>query len=394
MEEFKKTKINYSPKSDPNFEHKTQHKFTLLFRVLLTNNQEISLKIKDFHFEVNQIEAKLTKNGQILQNNKTSNFNDTESIIWISLRALNDKNFKENFIKIGHGELLESNLIVNYTADSKDDYDLLRSITIEDVIPNRLIKEKERICLIDPFLKDFETLVFDTDSVERIQPEDLERNLRIIDMLPKEAKTLFEIIKKFELRKAVFDAIDYSIETEGCLLNKKMKEKAGLFGNLKTTYIRVPLGNNFGNQPGQPYVLEIWPKGHSSPVHNHGNALALIKLLYGEIKVDWYNPLLSTENNPIDPKPIKTGYLKQGDITWMTALNYQTHKLMNEGHTTAISIQAYAHTDSNTGFDHSEDFEYILPGKGDLHYFRPNKDYSYKDLEKSVLEEFKTAEPV
>ena len=66
-------------------------------------------------------------------------------------------------------------------------------------------------------------------------------------------------------------------------MNKKLIEKAGGFGDSKTSYIRVPMGPNFGNQPGQPYVLEIWPKGHYSPIHNHGNSAALIKLLCGKL---------------------------------------------------------------------------------------------------------------
>ena len=75
-------------------------------------------------------------------------------------------------------------------------------------------------------------------------------------------------------------------------MNKKLKEKAGSLGDFKTTYIRVPIiPSIYGNQPGQPFVLEIWPKGHNSPVHNHGNALGIIKMLYGRLKTEWYNPL-------------------------------------------------------------------------------------------------------
>ena len=38
-------------------------------------------------------------------------FTGFESTIWISLRALDDKNYKDNFIKIGHGEIIESNML-------------------------------------------------------------------------------------------------------------------------------------------------------------------------------------------------------------------------------------------------------------------------------------------
>lgn len=66
------------------------------------------------------------------------------------------------------------------------------------------------------------------------------------------------------------DAIRYSIVTEGKTLNKKLKEKASEFGhpNPECTYLRVTMGSTLGNSPGIPYVLEIWPFGHYSPMHS------------------------------------------------------------------------------------------------------------------------------
>jgi predicted metal-dependent enzyme (double-stranded beta helix superfamily) len=118
------------------------------------------------------------------------------------------------------------------------------------------------------------------------------------------------------------------------------------------------LGQNYGTQPGQPYVLEIWPPKHSSPIHNHGDALAIIKILYGKIKSEVFNPLSET-NNQIDPKPIKEFELKPDDITWMTPFHYQTHRLTNESsESTAVTIQAYAHTGNvYSEFDEDEDPE-------------------------------------
>jgi hypothetical protein len=68
------------------------------------------------------------------------------------------------------------------------------------------------------------------------------------------------------------DAIRYSIKTEGCVLNKKLKDKATEFGDdPQETYLRITLGHSLGKSPGIPYVLEIWPKSNYSPIHNHGN---------------------------------------------------------------------------------------------------------------------------
>lgn len=34
---------------------------------------------------------------------------------------------------------------------------------------------------------------------------------------------------------------------------------------------------------GIPFVLEIWPAGHNSPIHNHGNAYGIVRMLHGDI---------------------------------------------------------------------------------------------------------------
>lgn len=51
----------------------------------------------------------------------------------------------------------------------------------------------------------------------------------------------------------------------------------------KQCYIRVSVGLPSGCSPGIPYVLEIWPPGHFSPIHNHGNAFGIVRLLHGSI---------------------------------------------------------------------------------------------------------------
>ena len=86
------------------------------------------------------------------------------------------------------------------------------------------------------------------------------------------------------------DAIHHSLESKDGLLHKKLEEKAGEFGP-RETYLRVTLGRDRGNSPGIPYVLEIWPKDHGSPIHNHGNAYAVIKVLHGGLTIHVYNKL-------------------------------------------------------------------------------------------------------
>ncbi len=105
------------------------------------------------------------------------------------------------------------------------------------------------------------------------------------------------------------EAIDFSLENENCLLKKILNSKKS-FPGVKTSYIRSTFENKFGNSPGHPFVLEIWPKGHSSPIHNHGDTTAIIKVLHGEIYSEFFNPLAKKS---MDIKePIMSMYLKKG----------------------------------------------------------------------------------
>ena len=61
--------------------------------------------------------------------------------------------------------------------------------------------------------------------------------------------------------------------------------------------MRVTLGTHRGFSPGIPYVLEIWPGGCESPIHNHGNAYAVIKVLHGAIKVTIYKKTWNSEDS-------------------------------------------------------------------------------------------------
>ena len=72
------------------------------------------------------------------------------------------------------------------------------------------------------------------------------------------------------------DAIQHSLTDESGILYKKLQSKASEFGHddIKKTYLRITLGQDRGSSPGIPYVLEIWPAHHGSPIHNHGNSYA------------------------------------------------------------------------------------------------------------------------
>ncbi|KAG0043661.1 hypothetical protein BGZ83_011151 [Gryganskiella cystojenkinii] len=154
-------------------------------------------------------------------------------------------------------------------------------------------------------------------------------------------------------------AINYSIMTPGCICYNKLREKANSkeFGNyeLEKTYLRITLGPNQGDSPGSPYVLEIWPGGHYSPVHDHGDTCAVIKVLHGDIWVELYAAL-----QPGDIKPHTEAVFYKDEVTYLTPELYQVHKLVNRnppGNMTA-TIQCYQYPDDDTV--HWESFDYYV----------------------------------
>jgi hypothetical protein len=49
-------------------------------------------------------------------------------------------------------------------------------------------------------------------------------------------------------------------------------------------YLRVEVALPDGSAPGAPLVMEIWPPGHFSPVHNHGGCFGVVRVLHGEVR--------------------------------------------------------------------------------------------------------------
>jgi hypothetical protein len=125
-------------------------------------------------------------------------------------------------------------------------------------------------------------------------------------------------------------AIEYSIITEGCWCNKTLQNKSTEFNkdkpNISETYLRITIGENNGESPGIPYVMEIWPIGHYSPIHSHARAEAIIRVLYGQINVSLY-PFLCGHKD--DVKPFATADFFKNNITWISPNLNQTHQLRN-----------------------------------------------------------------
>jgi hypothetical protein len=182
------------------------------------------------------------------------------------------------------------------------------------------------------------------------------------------------------------EAIEYSIATEGCWCNTTLKKKSREFNkdvpNIKETYLRITLGTNNGESPGIPYVMEIWPSEHYSPIHSHAGANAIIRVLYGQIHVKLY-PFLCYEK---DGGPIfGEADFKKDEITWISPTLNQTHQLVNHCKNTCITIQCYMYDDENKR--HYDYFDY-LDISGNKQLYEPDSDMDFIIFKKTIMLEW------
>lgn len=178
-------------------------------------------------------------------------------------------------------------------------------------------------------------------------------------------------------------AIEHSIRVPGGVCQARLAAKASQLGSHqpRQTYLRITIGPNQGDSPGSPYVLEIWPGGHSSPIHAHAGACAIIKVLHGDIWVEFF-PALDPELLDYYSEVV----FHPGDVTFITPSLYQTHRLRNKnppGHMT-VTLQCYRYPDDDT--EHYDCFEYIAADG--IRQFRPSSDWDYQEFKTLIRNEW------
>ena len=180
-------------------------------------------------------------------------------------------------------------------------------------------------------------------------------------------------------------AIEYNILTPGCWCHETLKSKSTEFNpdkpNLLETYLRITLGHNNGESPGIPYVMEIWPPQHYSPIHNHGSSSAIIRVLHGEINVSLY-PYLSTDN----VEPFAKEDFSKEDITWISPTLNQVHQLRNlSNENTCVTIQCYMYENDNNS--HYKYFDYV-DDDGKIQQFEPDSDMDFIKFKETIQQEW------
>ncbi|KAK9831309.1 hypothetical protein WJX81_000976 [Elliptochloris bilobata] len=195
------------------------------------------------------------------------------------------------------------------------------------------------------------------------------------------------------------DAIRHSLRTPGALLHTRLQAKAesvfpgpesglakagSVFRGAPPTqsYLRVSVGVAQGRSPGIPFVLEIWPAGHNSPIHNHGNAYGIVRVLHGDITARIYNKHLDAL---CDHEPLCQMVLRSGDMTWFDPNWYQTHQLENHTDDFCCTIQ---------GFQYGEEDSIHWPymqykgAQERIHHFLPVSDFVFADMRAALVAEY------
>lgn len=245
----------------------------------------------------------------------------------------------------------------------------------------------------EPLMSDYPPFVKDSADVTLF---DIDRNQYIFSKsLPIACQELYYNIKNLKLEfpenpiMKLSEAIRYSLETRGMMLYRILQKKIddAEFGDKSEVYIRVTLGPDMRTGPGIPYVLEIWPRGCKSPVHNHGAANAVIKVLFGQIQVKIFN---KGTNPPKKSDLIKKFDAKEGDVTWMDQNWYQRHQLINRTNDFCATIQCYRYAPDDKL--HWPGFDFVTAGgeeeKCVLDTFLPNSDATFLTMRNTVLKEY------
>ena len=297
---------------------------------------------------------------------------------WFSIDSQNQN------ICAGVGEPRLETLTYKYLfTQSPENKALLESLTHIVVHKNSLTPMK---ILRDPITNIVPFIVMDTENLT--MDHVAEGHVMPVANLPATSQKLYNCIAgpNFTLDSdfPFYKAIEYSLATPGLWCYETIKKKASEFNktpNIAETYLRITLGQNNGESPGIPYVMEIWPAGHFSPIHSHAGAEAVIRVLEGGINVKLY-PFLSG-----GIEPFGSADFVKGDVMWISPTLNQTHQLTNLGTKTCVTIQCYMYDGTNS--KHYDYFDY-LDNKGSVQQYTPDTDMDFVEFKQLMEDEWAT----
>ncbi len=308
---------------------------------------------------------------------------------WLSL----DKN--KNLLRFGKGEMITELCELEFDLSHLRERDELQWLSTLDRFAIAGQFKKEELKQIKPVYKrlpvtvSMPPIIVSQNQIDLFQ---IDRNAAtVVNNLSQECSTLYNNVagRNLTLNTADFtdfsDAINWSIVTEGAVCNTRLKEKSAHLDedHKKQTYLRITVGENLGDSPGAPYVLEIWPGQHFSPIHRHAECNAVIKVLHGSLSCRWFSSLHADETTAF-----QQAVLSASQVTWLDPGQFQTHQLYNhniKGNMCA-TIQCYKY--SETDKQHYEYFDYINDESKEICQFTPKADWRYSDFKEQIRAEW------
>jgi hypothetical protein len=346
------------------------------FQFLNKNSGKIKIEISNENFNI----SIQTEKGKppITINEKTGLINNKNAFYWISLDS------QHQTIKFGIGEARPETVKFTYNifADLKKFIESLTTIkNTSNIKALKLLRDP----IINPVplkIKRIDELTMSDIAEYKYLPH---------SFLTTTNQQLFNCIsgKNFVLDDDDFPefskAIQHSIVTEGCWCYKKLQDKSTEFNpdkpNINETYLRITLGRNSGESPGIPYVMEIWPSNHYSPIHSHADSNAVIRVLHGSINVTLF-PFLGEGENI---EPFSAADFEKDDITWISPELNQIHQLRNNRDDVCITIQCYMYGLDNK--KHYDYFDYIDDDKKIIQY-EPDSDMNFVEFKERMKKEW------
>lgn len=169
--------------------------------------------------------------------------------------------------------------------------------------------------------------------------------------IPERAVDLYRRTRELSLSYWEQEAIRVSLNAPDGALRRLLEMKAERDGvnDPQTTYIRVDC---FGKRIQSPCLLEIWPGGHHSPIHEHANSTGLMKGVFGRVDIMLYERLDAR------PKEVALLSMTPERCSWMSPDHYQAHKVYcpMDKHDFAATFHIYTDTQGDV-FKYREERE-------------------------------------
>ena len=211
-------------------------------------------------------------------------------------------------------------------------------------------------------------------------------------------------------RGALAAAISHSLR--GGALAARLAAKAAASG-LKIPYLRVAVAAPRRCAPGEPFVLELWPAGCASPVHSHGGACGVFRVLHGKCTLRTFNAV-HADGPPDDRGRVphcEARALPLGSVGWFDGGRHQTHQIVSADGppgTFAATLQAFRYDDDDNvacpfmEVEVAADRPLDAAGAADAaaprppptsspRDFEPVSDYTFAELAELVLAEYAAA---